>query len=308
MSTAEDLYPSRNGASAMLVERQDPVVYSPACRQAPIDSALIESYEKNGFLLLEGLFSNEEVDLFRREVQRLRSDPLIAKRDEAISEPDSGEIRSIFKVQALSPIFKKLASDRRLAGLAQFILNDEIYIHQSRVNYKPGFKGREFFWHSDFETWHVEDGMPRMRALSVSILLTDNYGYNGPLMLVPGSHKAYAVCSGETPRDHYHQSLRRQELGVPDSVIMERLVDRGGIVTATARAGSVIVFDCNTMHGSNSNISPQPRSNVFFVYNSLSNRIGSPFCQQPPRPEFIASRRRIDLVEPGDWSANDYAY
>src|SRR3546814_10756649 len=44
----------------------------------------------------------------------------------------------------------------------------------SRLNYKPGFKGKEFYWHSDFETWHVEDGMPQMRALSMSILLAEN--------------------------------------------------------------------------------------------------------------------------------------
>lgn len=52
------------------------------------------------------------------------------------------------------------------------ILGSEVYIHQSRVNYKPGYGGTGFYWHSDFETWHSEDGMPRMRALSVSIALT----------------------------------------------------------------------------------------------------------------------------------------
>lgn len=62
----------------------------------------------------------------------------------------------------------------RLLDIAQFLLDDEVYIHQSRLNYKPGFRGKEFYWHSDFETWHVEDGMPRLRALSISITLTEN--------------------------------------------------------------------------------------------------------------------------------------
>ena len=53
--------------------------------------------------------------------------------------------------------------------IAEQILGSQVYIHQSRVNLKPGFKGKEFYWHSDFETWHIEDGMPRMRALSCSI-------------------------------------------------------------------------------------------------------------------------------------------
>src|SRR3546814_3200003 len=58
---------------------------------------------------------------------------------------------------------RRLAADERLAGVARFLLDDTVYIHQSRLNYKPGFQGKEFYWHSDFETWHVEDGMPRMR-------------------------------------------------------------------------------------------------------------------------------------------------
>lgn len=64
----------------------------------------------------------------------------------------------------------------------------DVYIHQSRINDKFGFKGSGFNWHSDLETWHSEDGMPRMRALSASLMLTDNNEFNGPLMLIPGSH------------------------------------------------------------------------------------------------------------------------
>ncbi len=43
----------------------------------------------------------------------------------------------------------------------------------------PGFTGSGFYWHSDFETWHAEDGMPSMRAVSCSIALTENFAYNG---------------------------------------------------------------------------------------------------------------------------------
>src|SRR3546814_19751740 len=78
------------------------------------------------------------------------------------------------------------------------------YIHQSRLNYKPGFKGKEFYWHSDFETWHVEDGMPRMRALSMSVLLAENTPHNGPLMLIPGSHQSFLTCVGETQIGRAH--------------------------------------------------------------------------------------------------------
>ncbi|PSN08523.1 ectoine hydroxylase, partial [filamentous cyanobacterium CCT1] len=56
-------------------------------------------------------------------------------------------------------------------------------------------------------------------------------------------------------------------------------------------------FDCNMMHGSSSNISPFPRSNVFFVYNSVHNRLVAPFGGTKPRPEFIAARERSVPLE-----------
>jgi ectoine hydroxylase len=55
----------------------------------------------------------------------------------------------------------------------------------------------------------------------------------------------------------------------------------------------VILFDCNTMHASGVNLSPAPRSNAFFVYNSIENQVGPPFGPIAPRPEFLASREHI---------------
>jgi ectoine hydroxylase len=115
-----------------------------------------------------------------------------------------------------------LTRDPRILAKAREILGGDVYIHQSRINYKPGFRGKEFYWHSDFETWHVEDGMPRMRAVSCSIALTPNYEFNGPLMLVPGSHRYFLSCVGETPEEHYKESLKKQEIGVPDPRVSRR--------------------------------------------------------------------------------------
>jgi ectoine hydroxylase len=56
-------------------------------------------------------------------------------------------------------------------------------------------------------------------------------------------------------------------------------------------AGTVTFFECNVMHGSGGNMTPFPRSNVFFVYNSTENALVQPFSGQLPRPEHIASRR-----------------
>jgi ectoine hydroxylase len=246
--------------------------------------------------VLENLFSSDEVRVLQKELELLR-EQADGDNETRIHEPEDNTLRSIFAIHQSNPLFERLACDSRLVDVARYLLDDEVYIYQSRLNYKPGFRGKEFYWHSDFETWHVEDGMPRMRALSMSITLTENNACNGALMLIPGSHKSYVSCEGLTPENHFRDSLRKQEYGVPSDALLKQLVKEGGIVTADAKPGSVIVFDCNTMHGSNSNITPWPRSNAFFVYNAMSNRVVEPFCELEPRPEYICTRQDICPVQ-----------
>lgn len=143
-----------------------------------------------------------------------------------------------------------------------------------------------------------------MRALSMSVLLTENTSHNGSLMLMPGSHRRFLGCIGETPENHYKTSLKKQEFGVPDQTNLERMVNEFGIVSPVAKPGSILIFDCNMMHGSNSNITPMPRSNAFFVYNALSNKLVAPYSNKAPRPDFIANRTPEPIHPEGGYLAH----
>lgn len=293
-----DLYPSRREDRARLLPRLDPVVHGRWTDRAPLSREQADHFEQAGYLVLEGLFGADEMELLQSSAAGLLADPTMLKPETVITERGSAEVRSIFDIHRQNALMQRLVADERLSGIARFLLGDDVYIHQSRLNYKPGFKGREFYWHSDFETWHVEDGMPRMRALSMSILLARNTAHNGPLMLIPGSHRHYLTCVGETPDNHYRTSLKKQEYGVPDDDSLAELANRHGIVAPTGEPGTVVIFDCNIMHGSNSNITPFPRANAFFVFNALSNRLEKPFGPATPRPEFIAARQGITAIRP----------
>lgn len=284
-----DDYHSRTQPDWEIAERCDPVCWGDLSEAGPLSAAQLSAFDREGFVVLHDVFRESEITAFSDEALRL-SEGVVDASIDVITEPDSDVIRSIFRVHHFHPLFRGLASDPRLAAAAAQILASDVYIHQSRINFKPGFDGREFYWHSDFETWHIEDGMPRMRALSATVFLTQNRTVNGPLMLVPGSHQSFVRCVGETPPNHYEQSLKAQTYGVPARAALERLVEEGGIVQALGNAGSVVLFDCNTMHGSAGNLSPYPRHNIFLVYNSVENRLTDPYGGLPPRPEFLAER------------------
>ncbi|QEG37426.1 ectoine hydroxylase [Bythopirellula goksoeyrii] len=282
-----DPYHSRQGSFWECVEREDPVVWGKA--DGPLSTSKLDQYHENGFYFDQDLFSATESSELLAEANRLAdlADPADA---EVVVEPNNRAVRSVFRVHQKSDLFRSICCDPRIVKVARQFLGGDVYLHQTRVNFKPGFNGKEFFWHSDFETWHVEDGMPRMRAVSVSIALTENNEFNGPLMVVPGSHHWFVRCVGETPEKHFEQSLKKQEYGVPDQEALQMLVDKGGIQAPKGEAGSAIFFECNLMHGSSGNLSPYPRSNLFMVFNSVENAVQEPFGNRPPRPEFLAER------------------
>lgn len=291
----DDRYPSRSDPQPRIEDRRDAVVHG-GVEDGPLDEAQLAFYRDNGYLQFDALLTAVELQRCLDELDRLRSSVSEQPDPTVVVEPGSRALRSIFDVHRSSIVLGKLCHHPTIAAIARQLLGSEIYIHQSRINYKGGFRGQAFYWHSDFETWHVEDGIPSMRMLSCSISLTPNTPHNGPLMLIPGSHKHFVTCVGATPEDHYKASLKNQEIGVPDETSLTQLVSEYGITAPTGPAGTVTFFECNIMHGSNSNITPMPRSNVFVVYNSVLNKPVAPYCGLAARPNFIAERRDFTHV------------
>ncbi len=287
-----DAYPTRLDMAMAPFPRLCPVIHgNKETRLAgPLDAASLAQFDRDGFLWLEGFFSSEAVAPFFEELDALERDPALTESDQVITDPDSGSIRSVFAMHQLSERFADLTQNPRLLGMARQILGSDVYIHQSRINDKAGFQGSGFDWHSDFETWHAEDGMPGMRAISMSLLMTENLEFNGPLMLVPGSHRHFIPTVGATPDNNWKASLKNQRIGVPSHEVLSDMIRQHGIVAPKGPAGSLLLFDCNVLHASNRNLSPWPRSNLFFVYNSVENGLVAPYHGSKPRPSFLATR------------------
>jgi ectoine hydroxylase len=299
MSVDRDRYPTRLNARRAPIPRQEPVIHGDGIRHrdGPLSAADLSRFDKDGFLILENFFQPREVRAFLDDMEAYQQDPATLNRPEVITEADSANIRSIFGIHRLSSRFDALTRDSRLLDMARQLLGSDVYIHQSRLNRKPAFRGRGFDWHSDFETWHAEDGMPAMRCVSVSVSLTENNDLNGPLLLVPGSHLIFYPTLGKTPERYWETSLRRQNIGVPEVTHLAEATRHRGIVPARGGPGTVTLFECNTLHASSENLSPTPRSNLFFVYNSLENQLTAPYAAPAPRPEWLATRDCVQALE-----------
>lgn len=292
VTTDQDLYPTRLRTAHDPIVREHPTVWGDAAA-GPFTQAELDAHEKRGFTVLEDFITADEIDRYSAELDRLAADPALATDPRVIRERATGDVRSIFAVPSLSDAIRDLTRDPRLLDRARQLLGGDVYLHQTRINFMPGFRGTGFYWHSDFETWHAEDGMPIPRAVSCSIALTDNYPFNGGLMVMPGSHRSFVSCVGETPDNNHESSLQAQEVGVPTEADITRMAAEYGIDQFTGPAGSALWFDANIMHGSGSNITPFPRSNVFLVFNSVDNALVDPYAAPAPRPEHVAHREDI---------------
>ncbi|WP_277451505.1 ectoine hydroxylase [Janibacter sp. DB-40] len=282
-----DVYRTRLEARSQIEPRVHPVVWG-ADPSGPLSTEQVLAYDEHGYHTAEGVLSDTDITTCLSEVDSVTSH--LGDDERVVRESTNGEVRSLFDAHRFSDAIAGICAREEIMGVAEQILGDEVYIHQSRVNLKPGFGGGPFYWHSDFETWHAEDGMPAPRALSVSLSLTPNYTTNGALMIVPGSHKHFVSCVGQTPDDYHQQSLTsyRPPVGTPDEDDVSTLAEEHGIDMITGSAGSALYFDSNCLHASAGNISPDPRNNLFVVFNARSNALQAPFAAARHRPEHLA--------------------
>lgn len=295
-SARTDFYPTRSSTQldefgrVAWTPRHEPTIWSVDEEEYPTPADFdVAAHAQRGYTIQPGLISPAEVQGFWADLDRLIARSSDGNDPRVIREPSSGEVRSIFEVHKTSADIAALAVDPRVLDTARFLLGSDVYLHQSRINFMPGFAGSGFYWHSDFETWHAEDGLPSPRAVSLSIALTDNYPFNGGLMVIPGSHRHFVPGQGSTPDNNVETSLVHQQVGTPTHDDITELTAEFGIDQFTGAAGAGLWFDSNLMHGSGNNITPYPRSNIFLVFNSVDNAPENPFEGTAHRPEHIAA-------------------
>src|SRR3546814_6303544 len=116
----EDAYPSRVEPKPQWLPRLDPVVYGSIEQpEGPLTRRPLEDYRRDGFLFFPGLFGATEVAALGAAMARLGSDPVALDRDGSITEPGSGELRTLFQIHKPSAVFVGLARDPGLAGVAR---------------------------------------------------------------------------------------------------------------------------------------------------------------------------------------------
>jgi L-proline 4-hydroxylase len=257
-----------------------------------------EQFREDGFILIPGLFDQDELALMRDALPQVFEE----EGPHRILEAGTGVVRGVHGVHETHPVFRTLVRLPRLLGPARELLNDGVYVHQFKINAKMALVGDIWEWHQDFRFWRDEDGMPAPQALTAAIFMDPVDEFNGPLMLVPGSHKDGVLETTSLNGAGWNETLaaRLKHSITPESLAV--VVRNRGIVAPKGAAGSMLLFHSNILHGSAQNMSPVNRTMVLVTYNAVRNHLRD---VPSPRPGFIASRD-FDPIAPVDNDALSY--
>ena len=235
----------------------------------------VKHFERDGYLFFPALFARQEIKVLIDEVPRLYAQ----RRPENVREKGRDAVRTNFAAHMYSAPYARLARHPRMVEPAMQLLGEKVYMHQFKINGKMAFDGDLWQWHQDYGTWKNDDLMPEARAMNVAIFLDEVKEFNGPLMLIPGSHKLGVIdAEHDTSTTSYPLwTINRDTIG--------KLVERGGIVAPKGPPGSMILFHSCLVHASSSNLSPWNRVSVYLSLCAVSNHI-----RRFKRPGYIAHR------------------
>jgi len=221
----------------------------------------LKEIDEIGYIILPGWFSNEEIKNIQKEMITVFKE----KTEANIVEKSSGEVRTAMGLHLRSKLFDDLTRHPKFFEPARQLRGDNLYIQQTKINVKAAFTGEVWQWHYDFATHSGEDGVHKPLALNLHVFLDDVTEFNGPLFFIPKSHKYGSAPSKlDTVTTNY-------PLWVVDQQNVKTLVKENGIVSAHGKAGTVVIFVDNLVHGSAQNMSPMDRAIFSVILNPCDN-------------------------------------
>ncbi len=259
----------------------------------------LRDYRRDGFLVLPGAFGPEEVEAMKAELPRIFAEDSPAR----VMEKETGVVRSVYGSHRESEVFGRLVRDPRMVVPAQRIVeDDEVYVHQFKINAKLAFRGEVWEWHQDYIFWRNEDGMPTSRVVTVALFLDEVNEFNGPLLFVPGSQRGGVIeprarHGGDESEPSWKADVAAALSYTVEQDTLAELVNESGIVAPKGPAGSLLFFDGNVVHGSAPNMSPFDRMLALVTYNAVSN---APAPREKPRPDFLCNRDFTPVTPLGD--------
>ena len=212
-----------------------------------LTSAQVEQYDEQGFFLLRGAFSKEEINQVLNEI-----DPFEKKVTEDLRQYENGkflisradDITFTTHLVLYSDFLKAFASHKVFKGLCQDLIGGDVRLYWDQAVYKKGDTQEDFPWHQDNGYTFVNP----QAYLTCWIPLTDTDESNGCPWVIPKLHKMGTLKHDVT------------ELGYKIKL------DDSDAIPVPAKAGDIVVFSSLTPHCTGPNKTDSTRKSYILQY------------------------------------------
>ena len=218
----------------------------------------INFYNDQGYLLVEDVISENQhkemlalVDSFFEKSKMIIENDNIFDLEDGHSS-DNPRLKRIKQPHQHSQFFWDIIKESKIEGILRDLLGDNVSLKTSKLNTKAPGGGAAVEWHQDWAFYpHTNDNV-----LALGLMLNDVDIDNGPLMVIPESHKGPVLS-------HFNNGVFCGAIDPDDSDF-----NMGKAVTLTGKARSMTIHHARTLHGSSPNNSNRDRLVLFYECNS----------------------------------------
>ena len=218
--------------------------------------AQVDFYAEHGYLMIPEALSATEVAELRANVDEIVACAAKVTGHNDIYDLEDGHLPSNPRVRRIKTphkhfdYFKRLIRHPGITATLAALLGPNIRLHGSKLNMKSAGYGAPVEWHQDWAFYpHTNDDV-----LATGILLDDCSEVNGPMMVIPGSHRGRMY-------DHHSD-------GVFCGAITGELnqIDFSKAVPLVGKAGAMSIHHARSLHGSAQNRSDKQRRLLLFEF------------------------------------------
>jgi len=224
-----------------------------------LTQAQIDSYRETGFVVAENVLDQPTLAAVRRKIAEVIDGARGVERHTEIYDlepshrPDRPRVRRIKTPHVHFPMFRELARHPGMVAILQQLLGPAVRLHGSKINIKAPQYGSSVEWHQDWAFYpHTNDDL-----LAVGVMLDDIELENGPMMVLPGTHKGPIW-------DHHAEGFFCGAMDPETSGL-----DFAQAVPVTGPAGSMSFHHVRAVHGSAQNNSGKPRQLLLFEFAAV---------------------------------------
>ena len=221
-----------------------------------LTQARIDQFHRDGILLVENVADQNTLAVMRQALAGLVEKSRTVTQHDAIYdlEPDHSaerpRLRRVKHPHLRHPVFNDFPRTEPLLGILKQLLGPDVRMHSSKLNLKARDGGSALEWHQDWAFHpHTNSSM-----LAVGLMLEDCRMENGPMRVIPGSHKG-------TVYDHNANGRFCGAID-PDSVPL----DYERAIPCVGKAGAISIHHVFSVHGSAANTSPYPRPLLLYEF------------------------------------------